>query len=180
MSTDMGPSLAWPRSPTAPESLVLENATEYPLCYCLLIPAAEVRVSLLHWAVGKMVQFTHTKYLQRCQTLCWHYSHDSNNSLIFYLFFFLMSIFQSTVFYLFLGDKSVKWVISYRKPNSTPTTSILLLTLPLVIQWYGTGQRDTTRFISTVSLEQHQGPSALCAEQFKWGVEGQTPRPGKP
>lgn len=58
-----------------------------PLCYCLLIPAAEVGGSLLHWAVGKMVQFTRTKYLQRCRTLCWHYSHDSNNSLIFYLFF---------------------------------------------------------------------------------------------
>lgn len=151
MSPDMGPSLTWPQSPTVLLALVLEHATEYPLSFSLLIPT-EIIPSLLPWAIGKTVKFTHSKCLQQHPALCWHFSCDSDTSLMFNLvfFFFLMSVFQSIFFCLFLGDRRLKWSF----PTGCPTAPHFIHTLfhtSLAVQWYGTGQRDTVLFISTVS-----------------------------
>lgn len=87
MSPDLGPSLAWPQSPTVLLALVLEHATEHPLCFSLLIPT-EITASLLPPAIGKTVKFAHTKCLQQRLALCCHFSWDSDTSLMFNLVFF--------------------------------------------------------------------------------------------
>lgn len=121
MSPYLGPSLAWPQSPTVLLALVLEHATEHPLCFSLLIPT-EITASPFPPAIGKTVKFTHTKCLQQRPALCCHFSWDSDTSLIFNLVFYFLfnECFPRNIFLSIPGRQPCKAVISYRMPNHTP------------------------------------------------------------
>lgn len=84
-----------------------------------------------------------------------------------------MSIFQSTLFCLLLGDRNVKWVISYRMSSHTPTSSVLFFhTSPsrTVIR----GQDIETQLSShLLSLEAALGP--LCTPCWAIQLRGWSP-----
>lgn len=166
MSPDMGPSLTWPQSPTVLLALVLEHATEYPLSFSLLIPT-EIIPSLLPWAIGKTVKFTHSKCLQQHPALCWHFSCDSDTSLMFNLgFFFLFNeCFPKHIFLSVPGRQAFKVVISYRMPNRTPLHPYTFSYFPCCTVVWDRAERHRSLYFYCL-WKQHWGSPILCAEQF--------------
>lgn len=166
MSPDLGPRLAWPQSPTVLLALVLEHATEYPLCFSLLIPT-EITASLLPRATGKTVKFTHPKCLQQRPAFCWHFSCDSDTSLMFNLVFFFLfnECFPKNSFLSVPGKQACKVVISYRMSNRTPLHPHTFSHFPCrTVVWDRAEWHRSLHFYCL--WKQHRGSPILCAKQF--------------